>query len=75
MLQKEQEGVKHLVYLQEIRLARNEPPLDFFNDLISLTPPVIFDYAGWSKTFGQVLREPQDTVNPGETVSVIFVRY
>lgn len=67
--------VNHIFDLQESRLARNEPPLDFFNDLISLTPPVIFDNAGWSKTFGQVLREPQDTVTPGDTVSVTFVRH
>uniref|UniRef100_A0A1B6I745 Neutral ceramidase n=2 Tax=Homalodisca liturata TaxID=320908 RepID=A0A1B6I745_9HEMI len=57
----------------ESRLARNEPPLDFFNDLLSLTTPVVFDFAGWSAHFGQVLLEPPETVVSGDTVLARFV--
>ncbi|XP_054266044.1 neutral ceramidase isoform X2 [Macrosteles quadrilineatus] len=57
----------------ETTLARNEPPLDFFNDLISLNTPVLFDNAGWSQNFGQVLQEAPSRVSPGAVVTVKFV--
>ncbi|KAG8326754.1 Neutral ceramidase [Homalodisca vitripennis] len=62
-------------YVQESRLARNEPPVDFFNDLLSLTTPVVFDFAGWSAHFGQVLLEPPETVLSGDTVLARFVSH
>ncbi|KAL1123140.1 hypothetical protein AAG570_002228 [Ranatra chinensis] len=49
-----------------------KPPTSF-NDLFSLLPGVVFDSPGWRMNFGDVLKQPQQEVRPGETVKATFV--
>jgi len=48
-------------------------PPEYFNDVVSLLPPVLFDNAGWGKNFGDVVRQPKKTAKIGDTVTATFV--
>ncbi|XP_065225637.1 neutral ceramidase [Planococcus citri] len=48
-------------------------PAEFFNKLISLAPPVVFDNPQWDYNFGDCTQQPPASVKIGSTVSVKFV--
>lgn len=48
-------------------------PQEFYRSVMSLLPPVIVDYAGPFKDFGDVIQQPPSVVRPGDRVVVRFV--
>lgn len=51
----------------------DEPP-DISAKLISLIPPVIFDWPGWGKNFGDCIQQPSLILSRGDTAFAKFVR-
>ncbi|XP_063992674.1 neutral ceramidase [Diachasmimorpha longicaudata] len=49
------------------------PPDMTTKNLISLQTPVIYDTPRWGHDFGDCLKQPEEIVRPGQTVSAIFV--
>lgn len=47
-------------------------PEQFENRLLSFLPPVVLDTAPKGKAFGDVLRQPDASYSPGQTVEVVF---
>lgn len=59
-------------------MIRNEtiapgPIPPFIEDVIGFVPPVIFDYTGYKKSFGEVLIQPNSTISRNSVASVTFV--
>ncbi|KAF2898983.1 hypothetical protein ILUMI_07192 [Ignelater luminosus] len=49
-----------------------QPP-DLSKNLISLIPPVLFDFPGWRVEFGDCIKQPPTTVRLGDTVRAKFI--
>ncbi|CAG5078000.1 Similar to CDase: Neutral ceramidase (Drosophila melanogaster), partial [Cotesia congregata] len=62
---------------EEYEKKRVDPgpfPRDLTSEnLITLQTPVVYDTAKWGKHYGDCIKQPDKIVNPGETVSAIFV--
>ncbi|XP_060526421.1 neutral ceramidase [Cylas formicarius] len=55
------------------QVEEGPPPPDVTGQTLSLITPVIFDSAGFTHNFGDVLQQPPESAKIGDVVSAIFV--
>lgn len=60
-------------FLQDSRLERGPEPAGVREPKIGLVPPVLLDWPGYGKKFGDVLEEPVEMASPGDVVSASFI--